>query len=163
MPSFLTSATFWTALSAVATFLVATIALLPIFRESLANKAKARGLRVILMANFSKVRPTFEYFAGIRDEDKTVILPDEYISEIANRLQDYSSSLYLLHPDEQDEVAKLITNFIYTAELYRDEKLSKEEARSLVFHINKTEDLFSQHGYYARKENDQDAQEITKD
>ncbi|MEM8844884.1 MAG: hypothetical protein AAGB35_07570 [Pseudomonadota bacterium] len=152
MLTFLSSAIFWTALSAIATFLVATIALLPIFREGFANKAKARALRVMLMVNFSKVRPTFEYLEGVRERENTVILPEKYILEIANRLQDYSSSLYLLTTHEQDEVSKLIINFIYTAELHRDEKLSKDDAHQLVAHINKVEDLFSQHGYYHKED-----------
>lgn len=137
----------WQALSAVGTLAAVLVALLPIWRETLRNRAKARSLRFRLCSKLTVLRPSL-IAAGTQSTPNTpaaLLSQDDFrqaVSSIGTMMQESSA----LNAAEQDQLGILLANLEVAALLYGTDDLHTESANNTLTLLDSAVAILFKHG-----------------
>lgn len=109
----------WETVATIATLIAVVVALIPIWRGALRNKAHARSLRIRLCSKLTIFRPSLGKIVqrGLAKHPAAILSKDEFreaVRSIAAMMQESS----VLQPEEQDLLGMAFANLERAAQLY---------------------------------------------
>lgn len=142
----------WVAMSAIGTFLVAVVALLPIGIEYRRKKVQARNFRFRAGVRLVELRPSVENVVQKLDSRKVeVVLSVEDFRRAVKELESMMGEALVLKADEHKKFGELVANLVLAAPLYGS-TLPKEIAQTILTRIDSTIKVFMAYGVLRGKE-----------
>ncbi len=137
----------WETVATIATLIAVVVALIPIWRDALRNKSRARSLRIRLCSKLTIFRPSLE---KIEQRDLTkcpaaILSKDEFreaVRSIAVMMQESS----VLQPEEQDHLGMAFVNLEMAAPLYDTGDFTSDSAGNILKLIEAAVSIMQKNG-----------------
>jgi len=126
----------WVAISACATWVVALLALYPIWNGYRQNRKRAAVLRMRIGVKIIRLKPTFLKIADM-GYTESLVLDCNGLNLVLLDLQQMLKESYILKNEEQDLLSQLVSNFeLLIPRIKVDEECSETSAKMLkVFEV----------------------------
>lgn len=121
----------WVAISACATWVVALLALYPIWKSYRQDRKRAVVLRMRIAVKIIRLQPTFFKIAN-KGYTESLVLDCNGLNLVLLDLQQMLKESYILKIEEQDILSQLIANFeLLIPKIKVDEECSEASAKML--------------------------------
>jgi hypothetical protein len=137
----------WQATAAIATLAAVFVALLPIWREALRTRARARSLRFRISSKLTILRPSL--LAASKDaaaHSSAAVLSQEQFRNTVRIISNMMQESSVLETEEQDHLGVVLSNLETTAILYGTNELPQESARDVLSLIDRAVTIMSEYG-----------------
>lgn len=142
----------WEALTAIGTFAAVLVALWPIYKEALRNRAQARSLRFRLCSKLTILRPSLAAVvnSGVATTPAAALSQDEF-REAVGSVEAMMQESAALVPPEQDQLGVVLANLEMAARLYGTTELHPDSASNTLSLIDQAVAIMSEHGLLTGK------------
>lgn len=142
----------WESIAAIVTFIAVIVALIPIWREALRQKAYAKNLRFRLCSKLTFLRPSLSSVANDGyTKHPSAVLPKEDFREVVDSIGAMLKESSVLKADEQDCIGIVFLNLQIVSGVYMTADMTKKSAEHILALINKAIALMEKRGLLHRK------------